>query len=86
MIFNLSVRYKTGKTNIVSNALFRLQDSSFVIKNSLEILKALHDQVEKERFIDFMRFEIFISYYITLIKILENFKSRLIKAYVKNKQ
>ena len=65
----------------------RLQESStFVIKNNLEILNTLHVQAKKERFIDVIRFEISISYHITLIKILKNFKSRLIKVYVKNKQ
>ena len=57
-----------------------------MIKNNSRILKALHDQVEKERFIDSSKLEMSISYYITLIKISENFKSRLIKAYVKNNQ
>ena len=57
-----------------------------MIKNNSKILKALHDQVEEKRFIDFIKFEIIISYYITLIEILEDFKSRLIKVYIKNKQ
>ena len=61
------------------------ESSTAVVKNNSRILKALHDQVKKEIFIDFIRFEMFISYYITLIKILENFKSRLMKVYVKNK-
>ena len=49
-------------------------------------MKALYDKIKKERFINFLKFEISINYYITLIKILENFKSRLIKVYVKDKQ
>ena len=56
-----------------------------MIKNNSRILKALHDRVEKDRFIDSIRFEISINYYIILIEILEDFKSRLIKVYVKDK-
>ena len=86
-MFDLFVRYKAKRTNIVPDALSRLQGSSIIIaKDNSRILKALHGQVEEERFIDFMRSEMSISYYITLVEMLEDFKSRLTKVYVKNKQ
>ena len=85
-MFNLSVRHKARKTNIVPDALSRLQGSSSVIKNNPGILETLHGKIEEERFIDSMRSEIPISYHITLMEISEDFKARLIKAYIKDKQ
>ena len=86
-MFDLSIRHKAGRTNVVPDALSRLQGSSTaVVKDGPGILEALHGQVEEERFVDSMRSEMPISYHITLVEMSEDFKSRLMEAYVRDEQ
>ena len=63
--FNLIVRHKADKFNIVSNALSRLQTSLIHINTTDEVLDALQTD----------------TYHITLMKISNDFKKKLIEAY-----
>ena len=73
LMFDLSVRYKAGKTNIVLNALSRLLGNTTVTNLDPRELKALNA-------------DLLISYYVTLVEILDNFKSRLIATYANDQQ
>ena len=93
-MFDLFVRYKTNKTNVVSNALFRLSGNSITItKDGSGILKALYEQVLKIIKNDFsfkkekLIFEkLYIIYHVILVKMFDDFKSHLFLKYIKNKQ
>lgn len=43
-MFDLTIRHKINKANIVSNTFFRLQKSIIITKKGFEILKALYEQ------------------------------------------
>ena len=83
-IFDFFVRYKTNKMNVVSDALSRLSGNFIIItKDDLRILKVLYKQVlkiiknfsfRKEK--SFLE-KLFNIYYITFVKMFDNFKSRL---------
>ena len=48
LIFDLFVRYKIGKMNVVSDALSRLFENFIIImKDDQRVLKALYEQVLK---------------------------------------
>ena len=92
-MFDFFVRYKTSKTNIVFNALSRLSKNSIIItKDDSRVLKTLYEQVVK--IINDFSFrkeksffeKLFIIYYITLMKMFDDFKSRLLFEYIKNEQ
>ena len=93
-IFDLSVRHKANKTNIVSNALSRLQGSVSITMNGPEMLKALYEQAVKvtASLVNIAAhknsplLEPCASYHITLIEMSDDFKTRLFKEYVKDKQ
>ena len=87
-MFNLIIRYKIDKTNIVFDALSRLQTSIIIIKNKLNVLKALYNQsiynLEMFILLKTLRAEIFINFHIILMKMSLDFKSHFIVEYVKN--
>ena len=92
LMFDLFVRYKIDKTNIVFNALSRfLRNSIIITKNRSEILKVLYEQVLKIKNFSFREEKsfsekLFITYHITLVKMFDDFKSRLFFEYIKNEQ
>ena len=88
-MFDLTIRYKVDKINIVFDVLSRLQTSITIIKNKLNVLKTLYKQsihdFEKPFILsNVLHIEISVNYHIILIKMLINFKSRLIVEYIKN--
>ena len=82
-MFDLFVRYKTNKTNVVFNALSRLSRNSITItKDGLKVLKVLYKQVLKIKDFSFKKKKsfsekLFIIYHITLVKMFDDFKLRL---------
>ena len=92
-MFDLSVRHKANKTNIVSNALSRLQGSVSITINELEMLKALYEQAVKviASLVNIAAHknsslsEPYANYHITLIEMSNDFKARLFKEYAKDK-
>ena len=93
-MFDLFMRYKVDKTNVVFDALSRLSGNSIIItKDDSEVLKTLYEQVLKIIKNDFS-FEkektfsqkLSIIYYVTLVKMFDDFKLRLLLEYIKNKQ
>ena len=68
--FKLDIRYKLEKRNVISNILFRLVSNN----KSLTLLK----YYTKLNALDILYI---YTYIITLIKISENFKARVIKRY-----
>ena len=93
-MFDLFVRHKANKTNIVSNTLSRLQGSISIAINEFEILKALYEQVVKvtapsmniAAYKNSSLSESYISYHVTLIEMSNDFKARLSKEYAKDEQ
>ena len=93
-IFDLFVRYKTDKANVVFNALFRFSGNFVTItKDDSGILKALYEQVLKTIKNDFsfkkeklFSEELSVIYHVTLVKMFDDFKSRFLFKYIKNKQ
>ena len=68
--FNLIVRHKVDKVNVVSNALSRLQASLIHISTTDEVLDTLHFATD--------------AYHITLMKMSNDFKKKLIDVYRSN--
>ena len=92
-MFDLFVRHKINKTNIVSDALSRLSRNSIIItKDDSRVLKILYEQVVK--IINDFSFKeeksfsekLSIIYYVILMKMFDDFKSRLLLEYIKNKK
>ena len=90
-MFDFFVRYKIDKANIVSDALSRLSGNFIIVmKNGSRVLKALYEQVVK--IINNFSFKkeksfsekLFIIYYVTLMKMFDDFKLRLLFEYIKN--
>ena len=93
-MFDLFVRHKANKTNIVSNTLSRLQDSVSITINEPEVLEALYEQAVKVT-ASLMNIvthknssllESYASYHVTLIEMSDDFKARLFKEYAKDEQ
>ena len=93
-IFDFFIRYKTNKANIIFNALSRLsRNFIIIIKDGSRVLKALYKQILKIIKNDFsfkkeksFLEKSFIIYYITFIKMFDDFKSHLFFKYIKNKR
>ena len=83
-MFDLFVRYKIKKTNVISDALSRLSKNSIIItKDDSKILKTLYEQVvkiindfsfKKEK--SFLK-KLSITYYVIFVKMFDDFKLRL---------
>ena len=82
--FNLIIRYKIDKINVVLDALSRLQ-VDVAIKKKQVVLKSLYNSLVtlNKRIAPL---EVLLIYHITLIEISDNFKKRLVEAYNKNSQ
>ena len=87
--FNLTIRYKVGKCNIVPNTLLRLL--AYILLEPLvdynnRVLNILYRYVLVEVLnkVLLLLELLLITYYITLVKLLNNFKSYLRKVYEKD--
>ena len=89
-MFDLTVRHKAGKANIVPDALSRLQASTIVAKDGPGVLEALYGQpihnLEEPTLPSVLHAEVPVSYHITLVEMSADFKSRLIAEYAKDPQ
>ena len=85
--FNLTIRYKVEKFNIISNVLLRLSNiSQSNIKNKIDVFNVFYNHYfdfsnDEFRFVILQNMSI-ITYYITLIKIFDDFKQKLKIVYV----
>ena len=91
-MFDLFVRYKTNKANVVSDALSRLsKDLIIITKDDSKILKVLYKRTLKIKNFSFKKKKSFfekliITYYVILVKMFDDFKSRFFLKYIKNEQ
>ena len=89
--FNLTIRHKTDKFNVISDALSRLSNASQSnVKNKVEILNVLYDHHvdfsnDELRFATFQNMSA-IAYHIILMKMSDDFKKRLKTVYVSDTQ
>ena len=90
--FNIVIRHKTDKVNIVSNALFRLSEKRSAQSNfndKTDVLNVLYDHFVKladhELCTVTIQNLLVITYHVTLIEMFDDFKNRLKLAYEKNK-
>ena len=89
--FNIVVRHKFDKFNVISNALSRLSNASQSnVKNKVEILNVLYDHFVVISNYELQFFTIqnisTIIYHVTFVKMSNDFKQRLQKTYAKNFQ
>ena len=90
--FNIVIRHKASKINVISNALSRLSKKSSAQSDSsdkIEVLDALYDYIvdlknHESRTVTIQNLSA-IFYHVTLIEISNNFKQRFKDAYVVNK-
>ena len=83
--FNLIIRYKVDKSNIVFDALFRFQ-TNVIFKEKQTVLENLYDNIIKVKHKNIAFSEKISVYHMILIVINDDFKKRLIDAYNKNSQ
>ena len=85
--FNLTIRHKIEKLNVISNALLRLSDmSQSNIKNKVDVLNAFYNYYfnfsnNELRFVTLQNMSA-IAYYIILMEMFDNFKQKLKIVYV----
>ena len=90
--FNIVIRYKTNKINVISNVFFRLSKKSSIQSNfndKIEVFDSLYDHVvdltdHESRTITIQNLST-IFYHVTLIKMSNDFKQRFKNVYVANK-
>ena len=92
-MFNLSVRHKAGKTNVVPDALSRLQGSSSdVAKEGPGILEALYGSVlpqgsrKRSQEAPGSAVDLPVCFHVTLVEMSQEFKERLVLEYSKDEQ
>ena len=88
-IFNLELRHKTDKSNVVPNALSRLLQAFTIAvfsDQSKGALDALYNEIENwsQVYLSKTSFEPVSVYHATLMKMLDDFKHRLRLGYVKD--
>ena len=88
--FNIAVRHKIHKFNVMSNVLFRFLKTlrQQNVTNKIDILNILYNHIVKllkyKLYFFILHNLLAIIYYATLIKIFNNFKQRLKNVYVNN--
>ena len=83
--FNIFVRHKIDKINIVFDALFRLQTNVFII-DKLSVLKSLYDHFIDLLNVDFITYISNLSiYHIILIEINDEFKQKFKQIFLIDK-
>ena len=85
--FNITLRHKVDKSNVILNILFRLSTHTAQMNdvNKKEILNILYDysiKIANEKLNDIF---IQVTYHVILIKMLNDFKQRLKRVYIENK-
>lgn len=91
-MFDLSVRHKAGKANVIPDALSRLQGNpASIAKDGPGVLEALYGQAievtsDSRELLEELLEDPPVSYHVTLVEMSEDFKSRLILEYAKDPQ
>ena len=86
--FNIILRYKTNKSNVISNVLSRLSAHITFQMNNVNkkrILEILYDQLIGIVNEELNNIFIAMIYHVILIKMSNDFKQRLKKVYIENK-
>ena len=78
--FNLFVKHKIDKVNVMSNALFRLQIDVFVI-DKIDVFESLYEQILKFTQIDLILKTSLYFYHVILMKMSNDFKVRFKQTY-----
>ena len=85
--FNLAIRHKAGKQNVVPDALSRLQAVDEAPEEKQAVLESLYGRpIELPEQIVFAIPESTPVYHMTLVEMSDDFKTRLIKAYAEDSQ
>ena len=79
--FNLFIRHKVDKINVVSNALSRLQTNVFIIEK-VDVLKFFYEYALKSSSIDLIVETFLFYYHVTFVKMSNDFKRRLKQIYL----
>ena len=78
--FNLSVRHKIDKTNVMSNVLFKLQ-IDVIITDKIDVLESLYEHILKFTQTDLILKTSLYFYHVTLVEMSNDFKIRLKQTY-----
>ena len=74
LLFNLVIKYKLEKLNVVQDAFSRLKSKS-ILEDTTKVLDALYTTIEKEETTSIVAAEVETSaFYITLVEISQFFK------------
>ena len=85
--FELAIRHKAGKANIVSDALSRLKNDTIVKEQEPSILNVLYGHsMKQESEAPSYEYEEAFIYHVTLIEMSDDFKVKLKEAYEKDEQ
>ena len=87
LTFNIAVKHKSRKFNTVSNALSRLIKKIISSKANLDVLETLYEHVIKlvnSHELNVLSKIVRTAYYMTLIKLSNDFKTKLKNAYTKD--
>ena len=86
--FNISLRHKTEKVNMIFNVLSKLKNVQLDENNKKNIFENLYNNsvlLNELKKIDSLFEQTITMYANTLIKLSQNFKKKLVKTYEKNK-
>ena len=78
--FNLFVRHKADKTNVMSNVLFRLQIDVTII-DKIDVLESLYEHILKFTQTDLILKTFLYFHHVTLVEMSNDFKIRLKQTY-----
>ena len=78
--FNLFVRHKVDKTNVMSNVLFRLQIDVIII-DKIDVFESLYEHILKFTQTNLILKTFLYFYHVTLIEMSNDFKTRFKQTY-----
>ena len=78
--FNLFVRHKVDKANVVSNVLFKLQIDVIII-DKIDVLESLYEHILKLTQANMILKTFLYFHHVTLVEMSDDFKIRLKQAY-----
>ena len=78
--FNLSVRHKTDKANVMSDVLFRLQIDVIII-DKIDVLESLYGHILEFTQADLILKTFLYFHHVTLVEMSDDFKARFKQAY-----
>ena len=78
--FNLSVKHKTDKANVMSDVLFKLQIDVIII-DKIDVFESLYEHILKLTQTDMILKTFLYFHHMTLVEMSDDFKTRLKQAY-----